>query len=197
MAGESEAPSRLAAAGSALWTSVAVIAAVLIIGGFVWGASGDNLPPGAPIQLRMPSAHTRAAVVPINLDGTVLDPPRNYKEVGWWRGSAKPGEDSGQTVVTGHTVHTGGGSMNRLDMLKPSQEVDVVTKAGTFQYQVDSVDVLSRAQVARQAQDLFGQDHGDGRLVLVTCTDWNGTDYESNIIVVAHRFGEVAAKKKA
>jgi LPXTG-site transpeptidase (sortase) family protein len=143
----------------------------------------------------MPAAHTRAAVVPIDLQGAVLDPPRDYKQVGWWRRSAKPGADHGQTVVTGHTVHTGGGSMNRLDRLRPSQEVDLATRAGTFQYQVDTVEVLSRAQLARRAEELFGQDRGGGRLVLVTCTDWNGSDYESNIVVVAHRFGAIPRKK--
>jgi len=186
---------RLTAAGRGLWTALATLAAALVVAGFAWPGGGEAaVPPGAPIHLRMPGAHTNAKVVPIRLAGATLDPPRNYTEVGWWRGSAKPGADHGQTVITGHTVHTGGGSMNRLDRLKPAQEVDVMTRKGTFQYEVDSVDVLSRAQVARRAEALFGQDHGNGRLVLVTCTDWNGQDYESNIVVMAHRFGAIARR---
>jgi len=189
--------SRFGAAASAVWTSLAVFAVALVVVGFVWpdGSGAAAVPPGAPVSLRMPAAHTTAKVVPIALTGSTLDPPRNYTEVGWWRGSAKPGANEGQTVITGHTVHTGGGSMNRLDRLKPSQEVDVSTRKGTFQYQVDSVDVLSRAELARQATELFGQDHGDGRLVLVTCTGWNGHDYESNIVVVAHRYGALPRPK--
>jgi len=198
-AGPASGAGRLGAAASGVWTALAVFAAALVVAGFVWpsGAGGAAVPPGAPLVLRMPAAHTSAKVVPIRLEGATLDPPRNYTEVGWWRGSAKPGAAHGQTVITGHTVHTGGGSMNRLDRLTPSQEVDGVTRKGTFQYQVDTVDVLSRDQIARRATRLFGQDHGGGRLVLVTCTDWNGDDYESNIVVVAHRYGALPRHAKA
>lgn len=183
---------RLGALGAGLWAALAVVAAGLIGAALAWPSTGDgaHLPPGAPVRLEMPGAATTAKVVPIRLEGSVLDPPRNYTEVGWWTGSAKPGSDHGQTVITGHTVHTGGGSMNRLDRVKPQQEVDVLTRRAVFQYQVDRVDVLSRAQLAARAQRLFGQGHGAGGLVLVTCTDWNGSSYDSNIVVVAHRFGE-------
>lgn len=184
---------RLGAAGAGIWVTLVVLAAALVATAFVWSSLGDgvDVPPGAPVRLSLPGAHTKAKVVPIQLQGDILDPPRNYTQVGWWRGSAKPGSDDGQTVVTGHTVHTGGGSMNRLDRIKKRQEVDVATRHGTFQYEVDRVDVLSRAQVAQRARKLFGQGHGGGRLVLVTCTDWNGTSYDSNIIVTAHRFGAI------
>lgn len=190
--------SRTGAAANGVWTTLVVLALALAVAGVAWPSNGDDadVPPGAPLMLRMPGAHTKAKVVPIELEGTSLDPPRNYTEVGWWRGSAKPGADHGQTVITGHTVHTGGGSMNRLDRLQPQQEVDVVTRRGTFQYQVDSVDVLSRDRLAAQARRLFGQGRGDGRLVLVTCTDWNGHDYESNIVVLAHRYGALARHAK-
>lgn len=190
MAG-SEAAKRWGAAGSGLWVALAVLAAALIVAGLVWPSNGDDadLPPGAPVRLEMPGVATKAKVVPITLEGNVLDPPRNYTEVGWWKGSAKPGARDGQTVITGHTVHTGGGSMNRLDRIKDQQEVDVLTRHAVFQYQVDKVDVLSRAQLAAHANQLFGQGHGGGRLVLVTCTDWNGSSYDSNIVVLAHRFG--------
>lgn len=189
---DSTATRRLGAAGAGLWVMLAVLAAALIVAALVWPSNGDDvhLPPGAPVRLEMPGIATKAKVVPIQLEGTILDPPRNYTEVGWWKGSAKPGADQGQTVLTGHTVHTGGGSMNRLGRVKPQQEVDVVTRHGVFQYQVDKVDVLSHATLADRAKQLFGQGHGAGRLVLVTCTDWNGWAYESNIVVLAHRFAE-------
>ncbi|MFE6511489.1 class F sortase [Nocardioides sp. NPDC057764] len=155
-----------------------------------------EVPPGAPQRLELPGLNTKARVVPIRLDGEVLDPPRNPREIGWWVGSAKPGSAQGQTVVTGHTVHTGGGSLNKLDHIEEGQEVDIVTKDGTFQHQVDSVEVLSRKELAEQAQRIFGQDHGDGRLVIITCTDWNGSSYDSNIVVMAHRFNALPRVQK-
>ena len=44
-------------------------------------------------------------------------------------------------------------------------------------------------ELARHARELFGQDHGRGRLVLVTCTDWDGAAYRGNIVVFAKPLG--------
>lgn len=175
-----------------------VLAVAMVLAGLLWptGSAAVEVPPGAPQRLELPGLNTKAKVVPIRLKGEVLDPPRNPREIGWWVGSAKPGSPQGQTVVTGHTVHTGGGSLNKLDHIEEGQEVDIVTKDGTFQHQVDSVEVLSRKELAKQAQRLFGQDHGDGRLVIITCTDWNGSSYDSNVVVLAHRFNSLPKKKQ-
>lgn len=190
-------PSRTAAAAGGLWTALLFLAAALVITGLVWpsGSQAVSLPPGAPIRLKLAGLQTNARVVPIHVEGQILDPPHNPKDVGWWVGSAKPGTDKGQTVITGHTVHTGGGSLNRLDKIQVGHEVDLETKAGTFQYQVDDVDVLSKAEVTKQAERIFGQKRDDGRLVVVTCTDWNGSYYESNIVMYAHPFGELPKAK--
>ncbi|NYI75470.1 sortase domain-containing protein [Nocardioides panzhihuensis] len=193
-----DSPSRFAAAASGLWTALVVLSIAMVLAGLVWpsGSAATEVPPGAPQRLELPGLNTKARVVPIRLDGEVLDPPRNPREIGWWVGSAKPGSAQGQTVVTGHTVHTGGGSLNKLDHIEEGQEVDIVTKDGTFQHQVDSVEVLSRKELAEQAQRIFGQDHGDGRLVVITCTDWNGSSYDSNIVVFAHRFNALPKPEK-
>lgn len=193
-----DSPPRLAAAAGGLWTALVVLAVAMVLAGLLWpsGSAAVEVPPGAPQRLELPGLNTKAKVVPIRLDGEVLDPPRNPREIGWWVGSAKPGSAQGQTVVTGHTVHTGGGSLNKLDHIEEGQEVDIVTKDGTFQHQVDSVEVLSRKELAEQAQRLFGQDHGDGRLVIITCTDWNGSSYDSNVVVLAHRFNALPKAQK-
>lgn len=174
---------------------VGVLAAGSVIGSFVVPGSDAAAPrytalsPGAPVRLVMPRLKVTAPVVPIEMTGRALDPPRDYREVGWWSASAEPGSGQGQTVITGHTVHTGGASMNRLGRLRVGDRVDVVTKRGTMRYEVQRTRVYSRRQVAAQAPQLFGQDHGRGRLVLVTCTDWNGSAYESNVIVFAKPLG--------
>jgi LPXTG-site transpeptidase (sortase) family protein len=143
----------------------------------------------------MPTLKVSAPVVPIAMQGKALDPPRDYHEVGWWLASAKPGAVQGQTVITGHTVHTGGASMNRLGDLRPDDLVDVITRRGTMRYVVTSSKVYSRRQIALRSQQLFGQDHGRGRLVLITCTDWNGSAYESNIVVLAKPLGAPADER--
>jgi sortase (surface protein transpeptidase) len=54
-----------------------------------------------------------------------------------------------------------------------------------FTYRATKVFVYSKAELAAHANDLFAQDRQQGRLVLITCTDWVGGDYLSNIIVFA------------
>jgi LPXTG-site transpeptidase (sortase) family protein len=186
---------------------VATVSAVQLLATFVGGGAvigsflvpGDNadagspeytaIGAGAPVRLSMPKLHVTAPVVPIAMVDNALDPPRNYREVGWWQTSAKPGAAHGQTVITGHTVHTGGASMNRLGQLAAGDFVDVVSKRGRMRYVVQRSKVYSKPALARHAQELFGQGHGRGRLVLVTCTDWNGVTYESNVVVLAKPLG--------
>jgi len=194
---ESPTSERVAAAAGGLWTAAVALAVAMVLAGLVWPGDADaDVPPGAPVKLELPGAKRGTPVVPIRLEGTVLDPPRNVKQVGWWMGSAKPGRRVGQTVITGHTVHTGGGSLNRLGHLREDQQVTLVTTKARIRYEIADVRVLSRDELARQSQGLFGQDHGEGRLVLVTCTAWNGSEYEKNIVLTAERVAAQPLKKR-
>lgn len=186
---------------AAIQAIVLVLGVGLVIGGFVV-PQGEPVPryaaatPADPVKLRMPALEVTAPVVPVGLEGEVLDPPRDFHDVGWWTGSARPGQRSGQTVITGHTVHTGGASMNRLRELAAGQVVDVITHQGTVRYRVTGEEILSRDEVTERAVELFGQDTGDGRLVLVSCADWNGSYYESNVVVFAELLGQVVPKRQ-
>ncbi|MFA6299694.1 MAG: class F sortase [Nocardioides sp.] len=153
-----------------------------------------RLAPGdPPDRLVVPAISLDAPLVPIEVkqDGS-LDPPSDTDIVGWWQRSAHPGQMPGQTVITGHTVHTGGGVMNELGDLQRGEEVEVHDDGRVVTYRVTEVFVYTREEVAANAQGLFGQDRPGGRLVLVTCTDWNGSSYDSNIIV----YGEPLAIEK-
>ncbi|GAB7005560.1 hypothetical protein JCM18899A_30330 [Nocardioides sp. AN3] len=192
-----------AATATGLQLLVGVLAGGAVIGSFVVpGHEAEAgapryaaVSPGAPIRLAMPKLRVTAPIVPIEMAGRALDPPRDYREVGWWSASAKPGAPQGQTVITGHTVHTGGASMDRLGRLTTGDLVDVISRRGTMRYEVERTTVYSHRQLARHAQQLFGQDRGRGRLVLVTCTDWNGAEYESNVVVLARPLGEPAERQ--
>jgi len=149
------------------------------------------LSPADPVRLAVPSLGVRASVVPVALSpDAVLDPPAEVDTVGWWDASARPGADRGQTVITGHTVHTGGGALDRLAQVEPGAKVDVVTGEGRMRYRVSRVVSLDRTAVAEQSAQIFGQGRTNGRLVLVSCTDWNGTDYERNVVVYGTPLGE-------
>jgi LPXTG-site transpeptidase (sortase) family protein len=146
--------------------------------------------PAKPIELVVPALKIHAQIKPIEVNAqNVLDPPEDVHQVGWWRRSVRPGNDHGQTVLTGHTVHTGGGVMNRLAQLHSGNVVRVVTPKGTMVYRTTKVLTLSKAQLARRSAALFGQGRQSNRLVLVTCTGWTGKDYTSNVVAFAEPLG--------
>src|SRR5690242_16431363 len=186
-----------------LSTRLLVLFLAMVIVGFVLPSSGIAGPattsgvrytqlasPATPEMLIVPEIKLRAPILPIEIapDG-VLTPPSDVHDVGWWKRSAKPGATSGQTLITGHTVHTGGGVMNRLGDLRPGDLVQIQTPRGIVDYATTKVFVYTKAELAAHKQDLFGQNRQQYRLVLVTCTGWTGQDYTSNIVVFADELG--------
>jgi LPXTG-site transpeptidase (sortase) family protein len=116
--------------------------------------------------------------------GSTLVPPGDPTELGWWADGARPGDPRGSVLITGHTVHTGGGALDQLEELEPGDTVTVRTRRDTVKYAVRRVLIPDKGVVARQAERLFSQEVA-GRLVLITCEDWDGTAYLSNVVVTA------------
>ena len=146
-----------------------------------------DTPTKGPDEILVPSIKIKAPLEPIELasDG-VLTPPADTDVVGWWDDSAEPGSGKGQTVVTGHTVSTGGGVMNDLPKIDVGALVRIRDEGKLVDYRTTGVFKLTKEEVADRAQSLFSQGRGQaGRLVLVTCTDYHDGDYDSNIIVWA------------
>ncbi|HET7691407.1 MAG TPA: class F sortase [Nocardioidaceae bacterium] len=139
--------------------------------------------PGEPVRISIPEIGVEASVVPVQSDDGSLDPPDDPKVVGWWSDGARPGAVTGTALLTAHTVHTGGGAFDELGTLDPADDVVVDTRTGTVRYDVERVATYSKAELAKRATALFAQDV-PGRLVLVTCDDWDGTKYLSNTVVV-------------
>jgi len=138
----------------------------------------------APEAVVVPALGIEAVVSGITLKQGALTPPADPQQVGWWSEGAAPGADTGAAVLTGHTVHTGGGAFDDLEELTAGDDVVVRTARGRIAYVVDSVRVLDRDELARQSADVFDQS-GAARLVLITCEDWDGTAYRSNVVVTA------------
>lgn len=150
------------------------------------GTEPKSTPTSAPTRLLVPSLTIDAGIDAIEMDPSgVLTPPSDVDRVGWWQRSAHPGATEGQVLLTGHSVRLGDGALDDVADLSPGDRVEVVSDGVHTAYETVEVAVLSKAEVAERARELFGQEHGDGDLVIVTCTDWDGTDYESNVIVRA------------
>jgi hypothetical protein len=139
--------------------------------------------PGAPRRLLLPSLGVTAPVVPVHAPGRTLIPPRDPATLGWWADGVRPGGRHGSALIAGHTVHgTGTGALERIGELAPGDPVVVGTGAGRLRYVVTRVLRFDKGVVAERAPRLFRQD-GPPRLVLVTCADWDGTRFRSNVVV--------------
>ena len=180
------------------WTpAVLVLCAVLGAAAFLLPSSDaepagyrDLAGPAKPVRLIVPALKIKAPIRAIEINKKqVLDPPRNPRDIGWWQRSARPGSAKGQTVLTGHTVHTGGGVMDNLGKLRKGQVVKVVTPKGTMEYTTTRVVTWSKEQLAKRAVDIFAQERKDVRLVLITCSQWTGSYYKSNVVVFAKALG--------
>jgi LPXTG-site transpeptidase (sortase) family protein len=139
---------------------------------------------GWPRQVVVPRLHVDSEVVPISGQSGSLLPPSDPQVLGWWREGRPVGAQYGTAVVTGHTVHTGGGALDHLDKLVVGDSLRVRTDAGWIRYVVQQTRIYSTAELARDAEKVFRLG-GTGRLVVITCDDWNGQSYDSNAVVVA------------
>jgi LPXTG-site transpeptidase (sortase) family protein len=139
---------------------------------------------GQPREVRVPRLHVDSDVVPISGQSGALLPPSDPQLLGWWQEGRQVGAEEGTAVITGHTVHTGGGALDHLDKLVVGDTVRVRTDNGWIRYAVRQTRIYSTDALARNATSIFRLG-GTGRLVLITCDDWNGSFYESNAVVVA------------
>ena len=132
----------------------------------------------------IPALRVSAPVDPVRAPDRTLVPPSDPSRLGWWADGARPGDRTGSVLITGHTVHTGGGALDDLEDLHHGDSVSVRTDRDRLVYEVRTVRIFSKGRVATAAKRLFSQ-HVPGRLVLITCEDWNGERYLSNVVVVA------------
>lgn len=155
-------------------------------------ATYAKIRPGYPDRLVVPSLDVDAPVLPVKAPDRTLVPPADPQVLGWWADGAQPGASTGSALVVGHTVHSGGGALDDLETLRDGDQVLVRstrTEGGegsvhTMEYVVDTVRVYRKGRLAEEAAELFSQEV-DGRLVLLTCEDWDGTRYLSNVVVTA------------
>lgn len=135
-------------------------------------------------RLVIPALGVDSEILSITAPGGTLTPPSNAQQVGWWSAGAEPGAEQGSALVTGHTLSAGGGALQDLETLQAGDQVAVRTADGRIGYRVTDVEVFSKGTLARQAGELFSQ-AVPGRLVVITCEDYDGSSYLSNVVVTA------------
>ena len=87
--------------------------------------------------------------------------------------------------MVGHSVlNSEGGVFDDIGELSRGDVIQVEGSSSTVNYSVRSNNVLSKDEVARNAAEIFAQS-GVGRLVLITCDDWDGKAWRSNVVTIA------------
>ncbi|WP_051247546.1 class F sortase [Nocardioides halotolerans] len=153
-----------------------------------------DLTPAEPVRLAVAGLSGVELVAP--LVSTAVEPrqlletpPDDAPLVGWWDGSAKAGAPHGQTILVAHAGADGGGLTQIADLGK-GDFVELLTKEGTMRYEVSSVRTFDPARLERVGVQLFKQDGGAGRLVMLSAEAWDGATYQRSVVAVATPLGQ-------
>jgi hypothetical protein len=160
-------------------------------------AEYTSMTPAAPVRVAVEGLSGVELVAPLVSTGVaprqdLLTPPDDAPLVRWWSGSAEAGAPHGQTILLAHAGATGGG-LTAIGRLGKGDAVDLLTTQGTMRYRIDSVRTFDPPTLARVGIQLFKQDGGAGRLVLISAEDWNGATYRRSVVVTAEPLGQPAA----
>lgn len=115
-----------------------------------------------------------------------LQVPTDYGQVGWYTGSALPG-DPGPAVLAGHVdTRRGPAVFAQLDRLRPGDPIDVPrSDGGTATYKVDSVEYYPKDNIPTER--IYGPS-ASPQLRLLTCGgpfDDSTLSYRDNLVVFA------------
>lgn len=153
----------------------------------------DGAPSSPPATRRTAGTPERLVIDALDVDAPVepvgvapaggQEVPHHIDTTGWWRDGSVPGAP-GNAVMVGHTASAADGVFDRLGELAPGDEVRVTGPEGTVTFVVDQTRVVSRDAFRDLVADLYRTD-GPGGLVLMTCGDWNGSEFESTVVVTA------------
>lgn len=109
--------------------------------------------------------------------------PTSLAATSWWRDGAKPGE-SGNTVIVGHTASRTKGVFDELGTLRRGDRVTVKAADGSVDYTVTESSKVKVAKFSTVSDSIYSES-GPSGLVLMTCGDWNGRDFDTTVIVRA------------
>lgn len=163
------------------------VAPLLVLGGLMMSTSPTSgsrpvEPSGVrPDTVVVPALDVRAEVTPVGARDGALALPSDAREVGWWADGSPVGAGRGATVLT---ARSDGAAFDGIDELSAGDRVLVLAGRERVAYDVASVRVLSRAELADESPDLFARS-GESRLVLVAADDWDGEAFGTNVVVTA------------
>lgn len=137
---------------------------------------------GRPERLTVKDIRVDAPVKPVGTtaDGA-QDVPKSIDDTGWWRDGVQPGK-SGNAVIVGHTASSDDGVFDDLGKLDRGDEVVVRSARGNLRYKVTRLTSVKVDDFSRISPAVY-RETGPPGLVLMTCGDWNGKEFETTTIV--------------
>ncbi|MGC9968606.1 MAG: sortase [Minisyncoccia bacterium] len=145
---------------------------------------------GSPVRLKIPKLNIDAGFQYNGLtpDG-VIEIPSNIVDVGWFTGSARPGE-KGVAVVTGHIAQIRGGILTKPGVFGNLNELSAGDKLYVLNDKGESIAFVVRESrsydPAADAADVFTSRDGGIHLNLITCEGiWNPArlSYSQRLVV--------------
>jgi hypothetical protein len=121
--------------------------------------------------------------VGVSRDGA-LDVPDDPDRLGWWIGSALPGDRRGTVLIAGHvdTARDGEGALYRLESLPLGSRIEVRAGDRTIGYRVTARRSYAKSRLPKE---LFRRDTAP-QLALVTCGGaFRDGSYDHNVVVYA------------
>lgn len=146
-------------------------------------------PVGVPTRLEIEGLGVDAPVSPVGTTPeNAQEVPAALDETGWWRDGAVPGAP-GNAVIVGHTASADDGVFDPLVDVEAGDEILVTGSDGTAAFTVERSESVPVEDFGDVAADVYRADGASG-LVLMTCGDWNGSAFETTVIVHAVPAGQ-------
>ena len=151
--------------------------------------------PPEPASIAIPRLRVSDEIVPVGICARKAEPKcsgadelevPDVHQVGWYRGSPRPGA-TGPALLAGHVNwHGTAGSFARIGTLRKGDEITVTDKAGgVHRFEVYAVKQFAKANYDANMPTLLANTDSP-ELRLVTCSgDLVGHDYQSNTVVSA------------
>jgi LPXTG-site transpeptidase (sortase) family protein len=154
-------------------------------------ASASSAPPDepsgfTPARVRIPTIDVDAPVVGLGTgDDGAQEVPERLDVTGWWRDGAQV-DGPGSAAIVGHTASRGTAVFDRLGELAAGDRVSVAGRRDGERaaFVVRAVRTVPVEQFRRIAQAVY-RTSGPTSLVLMTCGDYDGSDFRSTVVVVA------------
>lgn len=139
---------------------------------------------GAPESLVIAKIDVRAPVFALGLTAEgAQEVPSSVLDVGWWKHGSEPAE-AGNAVLVGHANSRGDGVFDDLHTLQAGDLITVAGSVGEADFVVERTATVPVQDFEKFANDIY-RTEGKPRLVVMTCGDFDGSDYQSTVIVWA------------